>query len=36
VQDRCHHERPALDGDVGAQARCFFPLVPADAAVSTR
>src|SRR5439155_24608643 len=26
VQDRCHHERPTLDGDVGAQARCFFPL----------
>jgi dipeptide transport system ATP-binding protein len=26
VQPRCHAERPPLDGDVGAQARCFFPL----------
>jgi len=26
VQPRCRAERPALDGDVGAQARCFFPL----------
>jgi dipeptide transport system ATP-binding protein len=27
VQPRCHAERPRLDGDVGAQARCFYPLV---------
>jgi len=27
VQPRCRAERPALDGDVGAQARCFYPLV---------
>ena len=26
VQHRCRTERPALDGDVGAQARCFYPL----------
>jgi dipeptide transport system ATP-binding protein len=26
VQARCRAERPTLDGDVGAQARCFFPL----------
>jgi len=26
VQARCHEERPRLDGDVGAQARCFYPL----------
>jgi len=26
VQARCRAERPALDGDIGAQARCFFPL----------
>jgi dipeptide transport system ATP-binding protein len=26
VQPRCRDERPALDGDVGAQARCFYPL----------
>jgi dipeptide transport system ATP-binding protein len=26
VQPRCRTERPALDGDVGAQARCFYPL----------
>jgi dipeptide transport system ATP-binding protein len=26
VQPRCRSERPALDGDVGAQARCFYPL----------
>jgi dipeptide transport system ATP-binding protein len=26
VQPRCRAERPALDGDVGAQARCFYPL----------
>ena len=31
VQPRCRAERPTLDGDVGAQARCFYPLtrVPA-------
>src|SRR5260221_961424 len=29
VQPRCHAERPALDGDVGAQARCFYPLTKA-------
>ena len=27
AQPRCHAERPALVGDAGAQARCFFPLV---------
>ena len=27
VQARCHAERPALQGDAGAQARCFFPLL---------
>jgi dipeptide transport system ATP-binding protein len=27
VQPRCHAERPRLDGDVGAQARCFYPLI---------
>jgi dipeptide transport system ATP-binding protein len=26
VQPRCRSERPALDGDVGMQARCFYPL----------
>jgi dipeptide transport system ATP-binding protein len=26
VQPRCREERPGLDGDVGAQARCFYPL----------
>ena len=26
VQPLCRDERPALDGDVGAQARCFYPL----------
>ena len=26
VQPKCRSERPTLDGDVGAQARCFFPL----------
>jgi len=26
VQARCHAERPPLDGDIGAQARCFYPL----------
>ena len=26
VQPRCRDERPALDGDVGTQARCFYPL----------
>ena len=26
VQPRCREERPALDGDVGMQARCFYPL----------
>ncbi len=28
AQPRCVAERPALYGDPGAQARCFFPLVP--------
>ena len=28
VQPKCRSEQPALDGDVGAQARCFFPLTP--------
>jgi dipeptide transport system ATP-binding protein len=32
VQQRCRDERPALDGDFGAQARCFFPLRAVDAA----
>ena len=27
VQDRCRNERPALFGEPGAQARCFYPLV---------
>ena len=26
VQPRCRAEQPSLDGDHGAQARCFFPL----------
>ena len=26
VQERCRTEAPALEGDHGAQARCFFPL----------
>ena len=26
VQPRCREERPALDGDLGMQARCFYPL----------
>jgi len=26
VQERCRVEKPALYGDAGAQARCFFPL----------
>jgi dipeptide transport system ATP-binding protein len=26
VQPRCQSERPSLAGDVGAQARCFYPL----------
>jgi dipeptide transport system ATP-binding protein len=26
VQSRCRSERPTLDGDIGAQARCFYPL----------
>jgi dipeptide transport system ATP-binding protein len=26
VQERCRRERPSLAGDVGAQARCFYPL----------
>ncbi|MEP7101194.1 MAG: oligopeptide/dipeptide ABC transporter ATP-binding protein, partial [Burkholderiales bacterium] len=26
VQERCRAEKPALYGDAGAQARCFFPL----------
>jgi dipeptide transport system ATP-binding protein len=29
VQPRCHAERPALFGEAGAQARCFFPLTQA-------
>jgi dipeptide transport system ATP-binding protein len=28
VQDRCRAEPPALYGEPGAQARCFFPLQP--------
>jgi dipeptide transport system ATP-binding protein len=32
AQPRCRVERPRLDGDLGAQARCFFPLAPAGAA----
>ena len=31
VQPRCRAERPTLDGDVGAQARCFYPLTRAPA-----
>jgi len=31
VQARCRAERPALDGDIGAQARCFFPLTQVSA-----
>ena len=34
VQPRCRSERPALDGDVGSQARCFFPLQRAAAEAS--
>ena len=26
VQERCRAERPMLEGDIGTQARCFFPL----------
>ncbi len=26
VQARCREERPSLDGDIGAQTRCFYPL----------
>jgi dipeptide transport system ATP-binding protein len=26
VQARCRSERPTLDGDIGTQARCFYPL----------
>ncbi len=26
VQPKCRNELPTLDGDVGAQARCFYPL----------
>ena len=33
VQPRCRAERPALDGDPGAQARCFYPLAAPGAAV---
>ena len=29
VQPRCRSAQPTLDGDVGAQARCFFPLTTA-------
>ncbi|MBS0447833.1 MAG: ATP-binding cassette domain-containing protein [Proteobacteria bacterium] len=32
VQPKCRAERPALDGDAGAQARCYFPLRAVDAA----
>jgi dipeptide transport system ATP-binding protein len=32
VQARCRSERPPLDGDVGAQARCFYPLTKVVAA----
>ena len=31
VQPRCRAERPTLDGDVGSQARCFFPLTQGSA-----
>jgi dipeptide transport system ATP-binding protein len=31
VQARCRAERPALDGDIGAQARCFYPLTQVSA-----
>ena len=31
VQPRCRDERPALDGDVGMQARCFYPLAQVSA-----
>jgi dipeptide transport system ATP-binding protein len=31
VQPRCRDERPTLDGDIGAQARCFFPLTQVSA-----
>ena len=31
VQPRCRAEQPTLDGDVGAQARCFYPLARAPA-----
>ena len=27
VQAKCRSEQPALEGDVGAQARCFYPLI---------
>jgi dipeptide transport system ATP-binding protein len=32
VQPRCHAEQPTLDGDLGAQARCFYPLTKGVAA----
>ena len=31
VQPRCRDERPTLDGDVGEQARCFYPLTQVNA-----
>ena len=31
VQPRCRAERPTLDGDVGEQARCFYPLTQVSA-----
>ncbi|HEY8708652.1 MAG TPA: oligopeptide/dipeptide ABC transporter ATP-binding protein, partial [Burkholderiaceae bacterium] len=35
AQERCRVERPGLDGEAGAQARCFFPLArPASVAVT--
>lgn len=32
VQPVCRQTRPTLDGDVGAQARCYFPLAPQEVA----
>jgi dipeptide transport system ATP-binding protein len=34
VQGRCRAERPALDGEAGAEARCFFPLHPSIASAA--
>ena len=33
AQPRCHAERPALAGEPGSQARCFFPIAQAPGAM---